>query len=67
MAKQKLKTKRAAAKRYRVTGSGHVKVGKKGSRHILTGKTRKRKRKLKKSPLVHSTDEKSIRRLLPYL
>ncbi|MDX1816061.1 MAG: 50S ribosomal protein L35, partial [Thermodesulfobacteriota bacterium] len=38
-----------------------------GKSHILTGKSRKRKRSLKKSALVHHTNEKSIRRLLPYL
>ena len=41
MAKIKMKTKRAAAKRFRVTGKGKVKVGRKGKRHLFEGKSRK--------------------------
>ena len=63
----KMKSNRGAKKRFAATGGGGIRRAKAGKSHILTGKTRKRKRKLKKSPLVHSTDEKSIRRLLPYL
>lgn len=66
MARQKLKTKRAAAKRYRVTGSGHVKVGQKGTRHILTNKSRKRKRRLRGTRLLGPADEAMAKSLLPY-
>ncbi len=61
------KTNRGAKKRFSATGRGGVKRGKTGRRHILSTKTRKRKRGLRKAALVHPTNEKSIRRLLPYL
>ncbi len=63
----KMKTNRGAKKRFRATGGGGIRRAKSGKSHILTGKTRKRKRNLRKSALVHATNEKSIRRLLPYL
>jgi len=63
----KMKSNRGASKRFRATGGGGVKRAKAGKSHILTSKGRKRKRSLRKSALVHSTNEKSIRRLLPYL
>jgi large subunit ribosomal protein L35 len=63
----KLKTNRAAAKRFKATGSGKIKRRKAFTRHILTSKTRKQKRQLGKSVVVHPADERSIRRLLPYL
>jgi large subunit ribosomal protein L35 len=63
----KLKSNSGAKKRFKATGAGGIKRGKMGRRHILTSKNRKRKRALRKSGLVHSTNEKSIRRLLPYL
>jgi large subunit ribosomal protein L35 len=66
MAKQKLKTKRAAAKRYRVTGSGRIKVGKKGHRHILTGKSRKQKNRTRGTRILGDVDEPMAKRLLPY-
>lgn len=62
----KLKTKRAAAKRYRVTGSGKVKVAKAGKSHILTKKSRRRKRNLRKGTVMDACDAKVARRLLPY-
>lgn len=62
----KLKTKRAAAKRYRVTGSGHVKVGRKGKRHIFTNKSRKRKRNLRGTMLLGPSDEAMAKAMLPY-
>ena len=64
--KAKLKTKRAAAKRYRVTGKGRVKVGRKGKRHIFTNKSRKRKRNLKGTMLLGPADEAKALSLLPY-
>ncbi|MBI3180012.1 MAG: 50S ribosomal protein L35 [Deltaproteobacteria bacterium] len=66
MAKQKLKTKRAAAKRYRVLGSGKVKLAKKGRRHLLSSKARKRKRRLNTPTILSGADADRARRLLPY-
>ncbi|GAB4230613.1 MAG: 50S ribosomal protein L35 [Deltaproteobacteria bacterium] len=63
----KMKSNRGASKRFRATGGGGIRRAKSGKSHILTSKDRKRKRSLRKSSLVHSTNEKSIRRLLPYL
>lgn len=63
----KMKSNRAASKRFRSTGGGGIKRAKSGKSHILTSKDRKRKRALRKSAQVHHTNEKSIRRLLPYL
>ena len=62
----KLKTKRGAAKRFKLTASGKVKRRRGYLRHILTHKTRKQKRRLGASTLVHPTTEKAIKRLLPY-
>lgn len=62
----KMKTKRAAAKRYRVTGSGRVKTGRKGKRHIFTTKSRKRKRDLRGNRLLGPSDEAMAKSLLPY-
>lgn len=67
MARQKLKTKRAAAKRYRVTGSGRVKVGRKGKRHIFTNKSRKRKRNLVGMKFLSDADQAMAKRLIPYM
>ncbi len=66
MAKYKLKTKKSASKRYRVTGSGHVKVGHKGHRHILTGKSRKQKRGTRGTMLLEGADAAKAKTLLPY-
>ncbi len=66
MAKCKMKTKSAARKRYRITGSGHVKTGRKGKRHIFTGKSRKLKRNLRGSRLLGPSDEAMAKSLLPY-
>jgi large subunit ribosomal protein L35 len=62
----KLKTKSAAAKRYRVTGSGRVKVGRKGKRHNFSNKSRKRKRQLRGSLFLGPTDEDKAKQMLPY-
>ena len=63
----KIKTNRAAAKRFKMTASGRVKRRHGFLRHINITKTRKQKRRLRKSALVHKTNEKAIKRLLPYL
>lgn len=62
----KMKTNRAAAKRFKALGSGKFKRAKKGRRHILSNKNRKRKRRLKEIALVHPDDQKRVERMLPY-
>lgn len=62
----KMKTNRAARKRFRYTGSGKVRRNKANKSHILTKKNRKRKRGLRKSGLVDKSNEKQVARLLPY-
>lgn len=62
----KMKTNRAARKRFRFTGKGKIRRRKGFKNHILTKKTTKRKRALRKATLVHPSDENHIRRLLPY-
>jgi len=61
-----MKSNRGAAKRFRVTASGKIKRRKSGLRHILTGKSRKRKNSLGKDELVSRGDTRSLERLLPY-
>jgi large subunit ribosomal protein L35 len=63
----KMKTNRGAKKRFKATGGGGVRRYKAGRRHILTTKNRKRKRSLRRPTLVDATNEKNIRRLLPYI
>ena len=63
----KVKTKRAAAKRFKVTGTGKLKRMKAYKSHILTKKTTKRKRNLRKATVVDSTNVKSMKKVLPYL
>lgn len=63
----KIKSNRAAAKRFKVTGSGRIKRNKANKSHILTKKSTKRKRDLRKGAMVDKTNEKGIHRLLPYL
>lgn len=60
----KIKTRKAAAKRYSLKPSGKVKRSKAGKRHILTKKSRKRKNKLKKGDYVHKSN---LSRVLPCL
>ena len=62
----KMKTRKAAAKRYSLTGSGKVKYKKQGLRHILTKKASKRKRQLRHGGILHSSEEARVKRLLPY-
>lgn len=63
----KLKTKRAAAKRFKVTGTGKLKRSKAYKRHILTKKSAKVKRNLRKAVITDSTNAKVMKRVLPYL
>lgn len=60
----KMKTKRAAMKRFSLTGSGKIKRNRANKRHILTKKTRKRKNQLGKPALVSSADFGRTIRLL---
>jgi large subunit ribosomal protein L35 len=62
----KMKSHSGAKKRFRTTASGKFKRGRKNKRHILTKKTTKRKRQLRKGALVHKADHKSIALMLPY-
>jgi len=63
----KLKTKKAAAKRFKITASGQLKRNKSNTQHILGKKTTKRKRKLRHSTLVDKTVLNSVKKkLLPY-
>jgi len=63
----KMKTNRAAAKRFRKNGSGSkVKRGSAFRRHILTSKSTKTKRQLRKPSHIADSDMKAIRALLPY-
>ena len=64
---QKIKTSRAAAKRFKKTGSGQLKRMKAYKSHILTKKSTKRKRNLRKATLVDHTNLKAMKKILPYL
>ena len=63
----KMKTKRAAAKRFKRTASGLLKRNHAWKRHKLEGKRPKRKRHLRKSALVAKADQPRLDRLVPYL
>ena len=62
----KMKTHRGAAKRFKKTGTGKIKRAKAFKSHILT-KSTKRKRNLRKAAYVSTTQEKAMKKLLPYL
>ncbi len=61
----KMKTNRATAKRIRKTGSGKFRRQRANKSHILTKKSRKRKRRLRQATLVSQADRKRVQRLLP--
>ncbi|MCL2458450.1 MAG: 50S ribosomal protein L35 [Desulfobulbus sp.] len=63
----KMKTNRGAAKRFRGTGSGRIRRNKAFSSHILTKKSTKRKRNLRKATLIADVDQRAVRRMLPYM
>lgn len=63
----KMKTNRGAAKRFSITKSGKFKHRQSFKNHILTSKSSKRKRQLRKMIAIHDHDQKSIARLLPYI
>jgi large subunit ribosomal protein L35 len=60
----KQKTNSGAKKRFRVTGSGKIKRGKRGMRHLLSSKSSKRKRHLGTATYVHSSNEYQVTRCL---
>ncbi|HEY7715173.1 MAG TPA: 50S ribosomal protein L35 [Candidatus Binatia bacterium] len=62
----KIKTNRAAAKRFRVTATGKIKRNKGFKRHILSSKGKKRKRHLRKATTVAAVEAHNIRQLIPY-
>jgi large subunit ribosomal protein L35 len=63
----KIKTNRSAAKRFKKTGTGQLKRMKSGKSHILTKKTTKRKRNLRKATLLGATKLKNMKKIMPYL
>lgn len=62
----KIRTNRGAAKRFRKTGTGKLRRYKAFKNHILTKKSPKRIRQLRKATLVSKSDEKRILAMLPY-
>jgi len=62
----KIKTHRGAAKRFSLTGTGKIKRKKAFASHILTKKTSKKKRGLRKSTIMDKTNVKKIKKLIPY-
>jgi large subunit ribosomal protein L35 len=62
----KLKTHKGAAKRFRKTATGKIKRGHSHARHMLTGKSTKRKRNLDIDTLVSESDQARVEAMLPY-
>jgi large subunit ribosomal protein L35 len=62
----KMKTNRGAAKRFKATGTGKITYSKSNASHILTKKTSKRKRTLRKPDLIDKSNKKLLRKLIPY-
>ena len=63
----KVKTNKSAAKRFTKTATGKLKRMKAGKQHILTKKTRKNKRDLRKAEMMNPANEKNMKKILPYL
>lgn len=63
----KLKSSRGAVKRFKVTASGKIKRRRGYKSHLLSGKGRKRKRRLGQATLVTPGEARNIHKLLPYL
>jgi large subunit ribosomal protein L35 len=63
----KIKSNRAATKRFRITGSGKIKRYKGFKSHLLSSKGKKRKRRLRQSTTVAAVEQRNIRKLIPYL
>jgi large subunit ribosomal protein L35 len=62
----KIKTNRGAAKRFARTASGAFKRIASHRRHILTKKSTKRKRQLRSAHMLHKSDVRAARRMIPY-
>lgn len=62
----KMKSHRGAAKRFKKTGSGLIKRSKAYASHLLSSKSPKRKRNLRKASLVSDVEQKNISKLIPY-
>jgi large subunit ribosomal protein L35 len=62
----KMKTRRSAAKRYSITGTGKVKYKKQGLRHILTKKSSNRKRHLRHAGILSEAETDRVKKMLPY-
>ncbi len=62
----KMKTRKGAAKRFKVRGSGSIKRGQAFKRHILTKKTSKNKRQLRGSTAIHAADVAAVKAMLPF-
>ncbi len=62
----KMKTKKGAAKRFKVRASGSIKRSQANKRHILTKKSPDRKRRLRGMIEVHASDVPLVQRMLPY-
>ncbi|HHV44185.1 MAG TPA: 50S ribosomal protein L35 [Firmicutes bacterium] len=62
----KLKTHRGAAKRFKKTATGKIKKNSNYRSHLLTGKSPKRKRRLRQPSYVSKADERRVKRMLPY-
>ena len=63
----KMKSHRGAMKRFKLTGTGKVKRNKAYKSHILTKKTTKRKRNLRKATITDKTNSKVMKKILPYM
>lgn len=63
----KIKTNRSAAKRFKVTGTGKLKRNKAYKRHILTKKSAKTKRNLRKAAITDCTNVKNMKKIMPYV
>ena len=65
MAKVKAKTRKAAAKRFKITGAGRMLFKKPGRSHLLSKKTSKRKRSLRLPGEITGKDKRRIRKMIP--
>ena len=63
----KMKTTKAAAKRFKKTGTGLLKRNKAYKSHIITKKSQKRKRNLRKAAITDATNVKNMKKILPYI
>lgn len=62
----KMKTRKTAAKRFRISGSGRVRRPKQGGNHMMLNKGRKRLRRLRNNDMIAKSFERHVKRMLPY-